>query len=252
MNKITTSILGLAVLLAAGCGKTVNVNKAPKSSLDSFSYVVGLNLGKGLKGQGLDKIDYSSLLHGIEDALKKDSGYAIAEKDWEKAQRGYMMREQEKKIKVYQAETKKYMDANAKKAGVSYLPSRGQFRQISAGNGASPGQWDTVECYFKVTNAKGKVVFDGRKNPMPYRGTLSGLALPPLEEAFQKSAAGAKFEVTIANDAYPALSRNAGSFEDMYGISIFDVEFLKVTPGKQPPPSKEKPGMPQIPNMPQE
>ena len=84
MKKYIYIIAGAVALFSASCGRTVNPDKKLKTGLDSFSYSLGINVGNYLKQQGLDKIDYSSLIKGIEDKLKKDSGYAVSEADMQK------------------------------------------------------------------------------------------------------------------------------------------------------------------------
>jgi hypothetical protein len=61
-----------------------------------------------------------------------------------------------------------------------------------------------------------------------------------LEEAFQKTAAGGKFVLQVSNELNPVLSRSARNFEDMYGISVFEVELISVKAGL---PGKEEPQM---------
>lgn len=234
MKKYTYIIAAVVIGIAASCGRTsVNPKKDPKTSLDSFSYIVGFNIGKGMKSQGLESIDYSTMIRGIQDGLKKDSGYVIKEDAMMVIQKSYMAKAQEKKIKDFQEENKKWMDANAKKTGVTSLPSKGQYKLIKAGNGPTPQMFDTIEYAIAVTNNKGKMVYDGRGPGQSMKRTVAEMGLAPLEEAFQKSTQGSTFEVYLQNDIYPAISSNAQGFEEKYGISIFTVDFIRVIPGKE-------------------
>lgn len=239
-----------ALALAACGGKTVRPDKTLKTGIDSFSYTVGYQVGKYMKGSGIEKMDYSSLIKGIEEALKKDSGYAVSDKDIQRVQSGYMMKIRETKSKELKAESEKWLAENAKKSGISLLASKGQYKQIKAGQGAVPNMWDTVECYITVTTPKGKVLFDARqRSPKPINSVLSDLALTPaLMEAFEKSAAGSQFEVYTAMDANSPLSQFASSFEEMYGIAVIKVDFLSLKAGKKPD-SKDAAGMEMPPGM---
>ena len=239
MNKFNMMMGAAAALALAACGgKTVRPNKALKTGLDSFSYTVGYQVGKYMKGSGVEKMDYSSLIKGIEEALKKGSGFSVSEKDIQRVQTGFIMKEREKKSKVVKAETDKWLAENAKKSGISLLASKGQFKQIKAGQGAVPNMWDTVECNISVTTPKGKVLFDSRqRSPQPLRSILSDLALTPaLMEAFEKSAAGSQFEVYTAMDANSPLSQFASSLDEMYGVAVIKVDFLTLKAGKKPDP----------------
>lgn len=236
--KTTIKTLGaITALVLASCGgKQVNPEKKLKTSIDSFSYTVGYQVGKYMKGSGVDKIDYSALIKGVEEALKKDSGYAVSEKNLQQVQTNYMMAEREKKSKSLKAESDKWLADNAKKSGVVALASKGQMKMIKAGTGPAPGKWDTITCHLVVKTSKGRLMFDTKgRNPMGVKSNLQELGLTPaLLEAFEKAAAGSKFEVYAPMDASSPLSQYAKSFEEMYGIAIFEVEFMQLTAGKQP------------------
>jgi len=231
--KNTSKIAGIAaaLLLAACGGKQVNPGKTLKTTEDSFSYSIGYQIGKFMKGSGVEKIDYSSMVKGIEEAMKKDSGYAISEKNIQRVQNDYIAREREKKAKVLKEEANKWMADNAKKSGVVKLTSNGQYKESEAGKGAVPGKFDTVTCHIVVKNTKGKVIYNSReRNPQGMITDLSAFSgTPALLEAFERSAAGSKFEVYSPMDG-----QGGSSIEEAYGISIFEVEFVSVKPGKQP------------------
>lgn len=236
--KNTSKIVGLLALLAiASCGgKKVNPGKDLKTASDSFSYTVGYQVGKYMKGSGIDKIDYSSLIKGIEEALNKDSGYAVSEKDLQRVQTAYMTKEREKKSKSLKEAADKWLADNAKKAGVVKLAANGQYKVITAGTGATPGKYDTITCHMIAKTQKGTVLFNTKdRQPEGITSDLTGFAMTPaLMEAFEKSAAGAKFEVYAPMDATSPLSQYVKSFDEMYGIAIFEVEFLSLKAGKQP------------------
>ncbi|MBS3915181.1 MAG: FKBP-type peptidyl-prolyl cis-trans isomerase N-terminal domain-containing protein [Bacteroidetes bacterium] len=232
------SYLAIAsALIFASCGRTVNPNKAPKTSLDSFSYSVGFQIGKSMKEQGIEKLDYSSFIKGMEEATKKDSGYTINPEKMNGIQRDFMTKARDKKKKEYQDASKKWMSENAKKEGVSLLPSKGQFKLIKAGKGATPGAYDTVEYHLVVKNHKGKELYDSKKGPQVPKRVISNMGLPAVEESFQKVTEGAVFEVYVQNDAMEQMGGDQ-PLEDLYGISIYTFELIRVIPGKAPAPEK--------------
>lgn len=237
--------LAAAALMLASCGKNINPSKKIKTAMDSFSYAAGWQAGTALKKRGLEEsnVDYSAFVKGMQDALTKDSGYAVKEEAMSAVDYSYSMKVQEKRVKKLQEESKKFLDANAKKAGVSLLPSRSQYKLITPGKGAIPQAWDTISMHFEIKNLKGQTLINSRqRSPEPQIAPLAGLGLPPLEEAFQKSPAGSVFEIYIPGDMFPG---QPNSFDDKYGVYIFKVEFLSVIPGK--PGSEKKPAMPEMP-----
>jgi FKBP-type peptidyl-prolyl cis-trans isomerase FklB len=239
MKIYQISILAAVVALIASCGgRSINPKKNLKTSMDSFSYIVGNQVGNYLRGQGVEKLDYSSLVKGIEDAMLKDSGFAIKAESMEGIQQAYVMKEQEKKIKVLQEATKKWVAENAKNAGVVALPSKGQFKMVKKGTGPMPGPYDTVEYTMVVKDQKGNLKGDTRSRGVNPKDPVNKLFIAPIQEAFQQAPEGSTFEVYIQNDVYPRLGRQE-SLEDKFGITILTVELLKVTPGKAPAPGSE-------------
>lgn len=225
-----------AVLALASCGSDIDASKNPSTSLDSFSYSVGVDLAKNFKNQAITEIDFGSLVRGIQDGLAKDSGFVISEEKLQEVQRSYVTSIQAKRMKEIQQETKDILTAFGKESGVTQLPSKGYYKQIKAGNGPSPQSYDTIECRFIAKDGKGKVLFENTKEPMPFRGVVTSLNLLPLEEALMKTAAGGKFQVKLSNELNPVMARSSRSFDAMYGITDFELELLSVKAGLPPSP----------------
>lgn len=237
-NQILIASLVLLVI-ATSCGRRVDTKSAPETSLDSFSYIVGNQVGNYMKTQGIDKLSYGALIKGIEEAMKKDSGFAIHPDSMDKIQTTFVMREQEKKIKVIQEETKKWMADNAKKPGVSYLPSKGQFKELKKGTGAVAGENDTVVYHLRAVDTKGKVKGDSRERGVAPREVIRNIYIAPIREAFEKVAEGATFEVYIQNDVFMGGAGSRESIESRFGVTVFTIELLKVIPGTAPAESAE-------------
>lgn len=234
MKKQFKYIPVVALGLLAGCGEKIDTSKDLKTSEDSFSYVYGYETAQRMKQQGVDALDYGSFLRGMKEGLSKDSGLAIKQDAMGKVYQGYVQGVQDKKIKVLQKETNDFMAKMSKEAGVSPLASKGYYKQLKKGNGAVPGIYDTITCYFIIKNGKGKVFQDNRKDKKPFVGNIASLNLAPLEESFQKTAAGGSFEMIVSNVEFPSLARMSGTFEDMYGITVIEVDLMNVVPGKAP------------------
>jgi FKBP-type peptidyl-prolyl cis-trans isomerase FklB len=176
----------------------------------------------------------------VEEASKKDSGFAINPEDMPALQQRFVTKEKEKKIKVYQEATRKWMAENAKKSGISILPSKAQFKLVKAGSGSMPGYYDTVTYHLAVKTSAGKEIFDSKKRGEARSVPVFLLGLAPVEEAFQKVAEGSVFEVYVSNDAFPQMTRES-SLEEQYGVSVYTITLLKVVPGKAPAPTKNAP-----------
>lgn len=234
MKKQLKYIPVVALGLLAGCGEKIDTSKTLKTSEDSFSYVYGYETAQRMKQQGVDALDYGSFVRGMQEGLSKDSGLAIKQDAMGKVYQAYVQGVQDKKIKVLQKETNDYMAKLSKESGVTPLASKGYYKQLKKGNGAVPGIYDTITCYFIIKNAKGKVFQDNRKDKKPFVGNIASLNLAPLEESFQKTSSGGSFEMVVSNVEFPSLARMSGAFEDMYGITVIEVDLLNVVAGQKP------------------
>lgn len=228
-NNIFTG--ALIALVLGSCGGSEPTGALPKTSEDSFSYAVGVNIGQNLKIKGLDKISISGFVKGLRDGMALDSGFALTEDQMARIQPEYVASVQAEKMKGIQAETKAKLDEISKKQGVSALPSNAYYESVESGKGNAPNSYDTIVCRFLMKDANGKVLIDNMSSEQPFRGELAGLRLAPLEEAFQKTLAGGKFNLYISNELHPRLVDPQGDFKNRYGISIFEVTLLDVIPG---------------------
>ena len=228
-NNIFTG--ALIALVLGSCGGSEPTGALPKTSEDSFSYAVGVNIGQNLKIKGLDKISISGFVKGLRDGMALDSGFALTEDQMARIQPEYVASVQAEKMKVIQAETKAKLDEISKKQGVSALPSNAYYESVESGKGNAPNSYDTIVCRFLMKDANGKVLIDNMSSEQPFRGELAGLRLAPLEEAFQKTLAGGKFNLYISNELHSRLVDPQGDFKNRYGISIFEVTLLDVIPG---------------------
>lgn len=233
MKKQELYISALALGILAGCGG-INTNKSLTTSEDSFSYVSGYETSQRMKQNGIDAIEYGSFIKGLKDGFAKDSGYDIKQEMMGKVYQGYVQGVQSKKIKLLQKATNDFLAKLSKEPGVSPLASKGFYKEVKKGSGGIPQAYDTITCYFVIKNSKGKVFQNSRKENKPFVGNIASLNLPPLEESFQKTASGGTFEVYISNTEFPSLAKMAGTFEDMYGITVLEVDLINVKPGKKP------------------
>lgn len=234
---IFSAITGLLVLAACG-GRQINPKKKLKTGIDSFSYSLGFQIGKHVKDNGIEEIDYSSLLKGVEEAMQKDSGYAIASKDLQKVYALFLNKERLAKAKKMKAEADKWFAENAKQKDVKTLASKGQYKLIKGGSGSVPGEFDTVYCNIIVTSQKGKVLVNtAKESPEPVKVTMDKINMmlnPSVKEAFEQSTAGSEFEVYTIADEASGLGRVASSPDDLYGVMKVRIQFLKAVAGKKP------------------
>ncbi len=201
---------------------------------DKISYTKGYKIGSNVKQQ-LNDVDQKILIQGIQDALSgaqprlTQKEMITAEETFQK-ERAAKQQEQnriiaEKNLK----EGKAFLAENAKKEGVTTLPSGLQYKVITAGKGKRPRTEDEVVVNYRGTLIDGTVFDDSNNHQvhptiMPMSGNKELIA--GWTEALLLMNEGAKWRIFI-----PA-SLGYGD-QRLWSVGpnsvlIFDVELLKI------------------------
>ncbi len=240
MKRLWLSLLFASLLtapLAAQTAKEPAKAEPPKTPKDQASYSIGMSVGKSLMGQGLDGniVNPAMLARGIVDALTGAKS-VLSEAETMAAMQAFekTMQEKQQQMQAQQqqlgakakAAGAEFLAANAKKEGVTVLPSGLQYKVVKAGTGASPKSTDTVKVHYHGTLTNGEK-FDssierGEPIEFPVNGVIKGWT-----EALQLMKVGAKWQLAIPSDlAYgpqgrpPVIPPNS--------VLLFDVELLEV------------------------
>ncbi|MGL5094172.1 MAG: FKBP-type peptidyl-prolyl cis-trans isomerase, partial [Planctomycetia bacterium] len=197
------------------------------------SYAIGVNIGTNLKNRG-EYLEPEALLKGIREAL---AGEKLQYSEEEIRQTLTAFQAQ---LEADDAETAKkasemnkgkgdeYLAANAKKEGVVVTKSGLQYKELKAGDGASPKATDTVEVHYRGTLTNGKE-FDssygrGETAKFPVNRVIAGWT-----EALQMMKAGSKWQVFIPSElAYG--ERGAGEDIGPNEALVFEIELIAVNP----------------------
>jgi len=193
--------------------------------MEKLSYALGMIIGHNLKGMNVTNLNGADFAKAVEDVL---SGAKTALSDTEAQQlvTDYLQRQEAEKGAAAREAGEKFLAENAKKEGVTVLPSGLQYSVITEGKGRKPAATDSVKCHYEGTLIDG-TVFDssyrrGEPATFPLNGVIAGWT-----EGVQLMAEGAKFRFFIPfNLAYG--SRGAGQSIPPYAALIFDVELLEV------------------------
>ena len=195
--------LAFALLLASTSLQAAgSLDKESMSQADKFSYLQGYTLANRLRSAGLE-VNADTFTQAIHDALNdKDSMFSeeeieaiIAEqKKIEAATQG----EENADAAANLEKGKAFLAANAKKEGVTTLPSGVQYRVIESGDasGTSPKATDTVEVHYEGRRIDGKVFDSSYKRGKPASVPVSGV-VKGFSEALQNMKPGDKWEVFI-------------------------------------------------------
>jgi FKBP-type peptidyl-prolyl cis-trans isomerase FklB len=200
------------------------------------SYIIGRDLARNFSQQGLD-LDIDILTAALKEGLagqpvrltpdqmqaamqqlQEQLGGAEEDEDDDNSNQNSMNNNK--------AEGEAFLAENAKKPGVTTLPSGLQYEVLTEGSGTKPTLRSSVTTHYHGTLPNGKV-FDssyqrGQPATFPVNGVIAGWT-----EALQLMPEGSKWRLYIPSDlAYG--KRGAGRDIGPDSALVFDVELLKV------------------------
>jgi len=227
-TRLALAMCGVIALSGAAIAADAPELKGEKERL---SYSIGMNLGENLKRESVE-VDPDLLAKGFKDSY--EGGKTILSEDearktltdYQKKLMAKKAEEMKKLSEKNKAEGEKFLAENAKKAGVTSLPSGLQYMEITPGKGKSPKATDTVTVHYKGTLLDGTEFDSSYKRGEPATFPLSGV-IPGWTEALQLMKEGAKWRLFIPpNLAYG--ERGAGRDIGPNATLIFEVELISV------------------------
>jgi FKBP-type peptidyl-prolyl cis-trans isomerase FklB len=202
-----------------------------KTQKDKLSYAIGMNIGGGMKKDGVD-VDPSILAQGVKDMLAGSKPLlteAEAQTVLTEFRTEMMKKKQEGAQRVSEAnkqEGQQFLAANKSKEGVVTLPSGLQYKILKEGTGPKPTASDSVTVNYRGTLING-TEFDSsysRNEPATFGVTQ---VIKGWTEALQLMPVGSKWQLFIPSDlAYG--ERSPGGEIGPNSTLIFDVELLSI------------------------
>jgi FKBP-type peptidyl-prolyl cis-trans isomerase FklB len=192
--------------------------------MNKVDYSLGVNIAESLKQQGFKITHFQSFIeafHDLESGQLKLSAEEVNSILSEEFQR--VQAEQTKHLRT---EGDVFLAENAKRQGVTVLPSGLQYEVIIEGNGRKPKITDQVTTHYHGSLPNGKV-FDssvqrGQPATFPLNGVIKGWT-----EALQLMNEGSKYRLFIPSDlAYG--ERGAGNDIGPHQALVFEVELIKI------------------------
>ncbi len=202
-----------------------------KTQKEKVSYAIGMEMGKGVKTQGID-VDPVILVQGLKDALSAAKSQ-MSEEELKQVITALQQEMRQKQMQMQEAaalENKTKGDAflaeNAKKDGMVVLPDGLQYKVLTAGQGKKPVETDTVMCNYKGTFLDG-TEFDssaqaGKPVPFEVKNVIAG-----FKEVLQLMPVGSKWQVFVPSSlAYG--ERGAGNVIGPNATLIFEIELVSI------------------------
>jgi FKBP-type peptidyl-prolyl cis-trans isomerase FklB len=227
MKRILLALF-LVVCLSGACPAGERPELKDRKSRDSYS--LGYRYGEGVKNQGTE-IDPEVFAAGLRDALggaqplmSKEEIQATVD-DLQKrvfSARQQMLRERAARNLE---EGKAFLAANAKREGVTTLPSGLQYEVLAAGAGASPKAGDSVAVHYRGAFTDGTEFDSSYARGSPETVQVDAV-IAGWTEALQRMKEGDKWRLFVPADlAYG--ERGMGRIPPNSAL-IFEVELIKV------------------------
>lgn len=191
------------------------------------SYGIGRQLGDQLRDNPPPGASLEAIVAGLSDAFHNQPSQVSPEQlnASFRVIREIMQAEAAAKAEAAAGAGRAYLAENAKREGVTVLPSGLQFEVLVAGDGAKPGASDHVRTHYHGTLIDG-TVFDssyerGEPAEFPVGGVIAGWV-----EALQLMNTGSKWRLHVPSElAYGGQA--AGSIPP-HSALVFDVELLDI------------------------
>ena len=200
--------------------------------MDKVSYALGLGIGRQLAQMGANDLSIEDFAAAIKDVIAGNE-LKVSNREAQTIVQEYFRKKEEKlnaeraeKGKVAKAEGEKYLAKNAKKEGVTVLPSGLQYMVLKEGNGNKPKATDTVKCHYEGFLIDGTVFDSSVERGEPAEFALNQV-IAGWTEGLQLMQEGAKYRFFI-----PYIlgygEGGAGASIPPFATLIFDVELLEV------------------------
>ena len=193
--------------------------------MDKLSYALGVVIANNLKGLGVNSLATADFSKAIDDILKGTQP-EIGETEAQMLVQQFMEQQEAERGKFMREAGERYLADNAKREGVTVLPSGLQYEVLRSAIGRKPTATDTVECHYEGRLIDG-TVFDSSYK----RGQTATFGLNQVikgwTEGVQLMAEGAKYRLFIPyNLAYG--THGAGQQIPPYAALVFDIELIKI------------------------
>lgn len=209
-----------------------------KTRKERISYVLGANLGIGIRKQSLE-VDPDLVVQGLKDALG-DSEMLLTEHEVLVIMTGLQNELRQKQVtlaaekivatKELGEENKKqsetFLADNKAKEGVVTLESGLQYKVLKAGDGKKPTADDTVVCHYRGTLLNGTEFDSSYQRDQPATFPLNRV-IKGWNQALQLMPVGSKWQLFVP----PALAygeRGANGGIGPNATLIFEVELLSI------------------------
>ncbi|MDZ7761314.1 MAG: FKBP-type peptidyl-prolyl cis-trans isomerase [Desulfovermiculus sp.] len=235
-KKILTACfvcLGLTALACPAFSEQTPPETPPEhSTQEKSSYALGMDFGSQLLAKDLD-LDIDMLLQGVQDVLQEKETLLSQEEKREalkSLQQELARAEQEKlqeQAKANLEKGRKFREEYQAQEGVKSTESGILYKELTTGEGETPGPNDRVTVHYQGRLVDGTVFDSSHKRKKPATFPLDQV-IPGWTEILQLMPVGSTWEVVIPPElAYG--KRTAGPVIGPNSTLIFELELLEIS-----------------------
>ncbi len=193
--------------------------------MDKFSYGLGMGIGQNLLSMGVKDLSVDDFVKALKDVLT-GAKTEMTHSEAQAVVNDHFRKLAEEAYAQNKASGEAFLANNAKREGVTVLPSGLQYEVIAAGSGKKPSATDRVQCHYEGTLIDGTIFDSSIKRGEPAVFGVNQV-IKGWVEALQLMQEGAKWRLYIPyNMAYG--EHGAGEMIPPYSALVFDVELIKV------------------------
>ena len=193
--------------------------------MDKFSYGLGMGIGQNLLSMGVKDLSVDDFVKALKDVLT-GAKTEMTHSEAQAVVNDHFRKLAEEAYAQNKASGEAFLANNAKREGVTVLPSGLQYEVIAAGSGKKPSATDRVQCHYEGSLIDGTIFDSSIKRGEPAVFGVNQV-IKGWVEALQLMQEGAKWRLYIPyNMAYG--EHGAGEMIPPYSALVFDVELIKV------------------------
>jgi FKBP-type peptidyl-prolyl cis-trans isomerase FklB len=231
--RLIIPLVFTALLVVALVG--ADEQPALKSQKQKVSYLIGVDIGRNLKGRSTE-VDLNALVLGLKDTLAGNQ-LRLSEEEMKKliaASNKEMKKQDPERIKRAAEKNKKqgeeFLAENKKKGGVVVLPSGLQYKVMTKGTGKSPKATDMVTIHYRGTLIGGKEFASSYRKGQPATFRVNTL-IPGWAEALQLMKEGSKWQLFVPANLSSGKKSVGGQVIPPHPVLIYEVELISVKEG---------------------
>jgi FKBP-type peptidyl-prolyl cis-trans isomerase FklB len=196
------------------------------TNINDLSYCLGMSIAGSLRKQGFREIAPEAMLKAIQEAFE-GTELQFSPEQADEIISSYLSEQQASAHGQNKELGEAFLEENKKRAEVQVTDSGLQYEVLQEGDGATPGNTDTVKVHYEGTLIDG-TVFDSsykRGNPASFgvHQVITGWT-----EALQLMPVGSKYRLYIPQElAYGAHPHPGGAIQPFSAL-LFDVELLEI------------------------